>query len=193
MGQPDESAALRREADQILDGMGLRAALCEFGSPHVTGSYALDLMTWRDLDLYLEAEVMSERRFFELGGRIASILMPVKMNFRNERVARTPDLPREGLYWGTYFELAPGQSWKMDLWCVDTEECRRLLEHCSSIEERLTPGSRETILEIKAAVCSHPQYRRGFTSQDVYQAVLDDGIRTIEQFRACMRQRGFEI
>ena len=46
-------AALRAEADNLLIETGLMDLLRHRGSVHVSGSYALRLMTWRDLDIYL--------------------------------------------------------------------------------------------------------------------------------------------
>ena len=55
---------IRQEADEILDAQGLRKILNDYGTVHVTGSYSLGLMTWRDLDIYLESDDLSETRFF---------------------------------------------------------------------------------------------------------------------------------
>src|SRR4051812_46288798 len=92
---------IKKEADEILDRKGLRKILDAYGKPHVTGSYELDLMVWRDLDIYLEAGSMDERTFFSMGSEIAELLHPVKMSYRNERIMRTAGLP-DGMYWGIY-------------------------------------------------------------------------------------------
>ena len=91
---------IQAEADRILDS-GLSALLAEYGEVHLVGSYALRLMTWRDLDIHIVQEDADIDRFFGLGGRIASLLHPHRMHFRNESLARTPDLP-QGFYWGVY-------------------------------------------------------------------------------------------
>ncbi len=174
-------ASLRREADGLLRDRGLLALLARYGTPHVTGSYALQLMAWRDLDLYLEATGLGLAEFFALGGEIASALCPVRMSFRNERVARTPGLP-EGTYWGVYLGDERQGAWKIDLWAVEPEECRRLLRGQEELARRLTPEARRTILGIKAQVWAHPEYRRSFGSQDVYRAVLDHGVSDTEGF-----------
>ena len=176
------SAELRGEADRVIYGKGLLAMLEEYGEPHVSGSYALDLMVWRDLDVYLAADLMSEARFFELGGRLAETLAVSRMHFRNERLAQTAGLPR-GLYWGVYFDLMEDIHWKLDIWCVPRDECRRLLTHCQEIQGALTDGSRDAILAIKSACWQHPEYRSGFSSQDIYKAVIVDGIETVDEFR----------
>jgi hypothetical protein len=90
---------IHQEADEILEKKGLRKILSQYGIPHVTGSYVLGLMTWRDLDIYLESEYLNERKFFKLGDEFVSFFNPIKMSFRNERIAKTEGLP-DGLYWG---------------------------------------------------------------------------------------------
>lgn len=57
-----QNDALKQEADKLLVGKGLMRILEAYGRPYVTGSYDLDTMTWRDLDLYLEMETCSEER-----------------------------------------------------------------------------------------------------------------------------------
>jgi len=68
--------------------------LNSFGIPHVHDSYLLDLMTWRDLDIYLEAENIIETDFFMLDSKIAALLKPVKMSFRNQTIAKTRGFQR---------------------------------------------------------------------------------------------------
>jgi hypothetical protein len=184
----DVSTSLRTEADITLYDRGLLKILQKYGLPYVSGSYALDLMTWRDLDIYLEAEGLSVERFFELGSRLANRLAPPRMHFRNERIAQTQGLPH-GLYWGVYFDLSDRQSWKVDIWCVEREECHRLLSHVGSLLEKLTPDNRQVILAIKSECWNHPEYRRGFSSNDIYTAVLDDHVSTLEQFREYLKAK----
>jgi len=49
---------LRAQADDLLDRRGLRNLLQPFGQFRVVGSYSLHLMTWRDLDIALNAPAM---------------------------------------------------------------------------------------------------------------------------------------
>src|SRR6266849_6481035 len=129
---------IKKEADDILYQKGLLQILNEFGQPHVTGSYCLNLMTWRDLDIYLATEQINEATFFTLGGSIAALLNPVKMSFRNEKLKQTPGLP-DGLYWGIYLGDEREGAWKIDVWAVDRTECNRLINYCDAIEKKLTP------------------------------------------------------
>ena len=117
-------SALRKEADELLRGKGLLRLLESYGKPHVHGSYSLGTMVWRDLDLYLENAVITEKGFFELGGRLASLLSPTKMNYRDTRTVPVEGLPL-GLYWGVYQVHRSEDAWKIDIWATDSEQCKR--------------------------------------------------------------------
>jgi len=178
---------IKQEADEILTGKGLRELLNAYGQPHISGSYALGLMTWRDLDIYLETEDMPETKFFLLGGEIATLLRPVKMSFRNERIGKNKGLPH-GLYWGIYLGNERAGAWKIDVWAVNSRECQSLLQFCSGIKEKLTPAAVQHILDIKSRCWQHPEYRRSYTSTDIYTAVLEKGITDFTGFMDYVRK-----
>jgi hypothetical protein len=188
----EAEAALRCEARTIFEDQGLYRILSAFGHVEITGSYALELMTWRDLDTYVMRDGLTVDEFFALGAQVNTALNPTKMHFRNERIGRTPGLP-SGLYWGVYLGQEAG-SWKIDIWAVGTDEGRSLIEHCQSIWRRLTPEARQRILEIKSACWQHPLYRKGFSGADVYRAVLDHSVRDFTGFAAWLEaSRGIRI
>src|SRR5688572_19760313 len=122
---PDINQQIKHEADDILYRQGLFAILSKYGVPHITGSYSLNLMAWRELDIYIQNENISEAEFFQLGAEINRKYNPVKMSYRNERITQTKGLP-PGLYWGVYLGNERKGAWKIDLWVVDDNECQRL-------------------------------------------------------------------
>jgi len=178
---------IHKEADDILYKKGLLSIVKKLGVAYVTGSYSLNLMTWRDLDIYLEAEAIAEEDFFILGKEINNALCPVKMSYRNERIAQTEGLP-VGLYWGVYFGNERKGAWKIDVWAVDTKECQRRLKFCDDIAARLTPASREVILAIKSECWQDPEYRRSFSSKDIYEAVLNKHVTNIYEFKEFLKK-----
>jgi len=180
------SREIRVEADRIL-GSGLMNLLAENGEVHVMGSYALRLMAWRDLDIHVVQEAPDINKFFALGGHIATLLQPHRMHFRNEAQVGTPGLPR-GLYWGIYLGDERAGAWKIDVWQTNRQEFESVRRFGAEIASRLDDENRETILTIKAACWHHPEYRRGFTSADVYRAVLDRGVRDVASFWVDLRQ-----
>ena len=184
----DINDLIHKEADNILYERGLIRILQRFGTPHVTGSYSLNLMTWRDLDIYVESEDMTEENFFILGKEINDRFHPVKMSYRNERIAKTEDLPI-GLYWGIYLGNERRGGWKIDLWALDPEECVQRLKFCDGIAAQLAPASREIILEIKSECWQDPEYRRSYSSKDIYEAVLNEQVKNIREFKEFLKRK----
>ena len=180
------NSTIKAEADKIFFAHGLLDILNSFGTPHITGSYALDLMTWRDLDIYLQVDNFSQTDFFKLGGKISAAFNPVKMSFRNELIAQTKGLPT-GLYWGIYFGNERVGAWKLDIWAVNTTECQRLIQYCADIQQKLTPETVSDILNIKSQCWQDPEYRRSYSSADIYDAVLEKNVSSIESFRKYLK------
>ncbi|HYC86433.1 MAG TPA: hypothetical protein VEB86_14465 [Chryseosolibacter sp.] len=177
----EQNQIIKREADELLHRNKLLDVLQIYGIPRISGSYALDLMTWRDLDIYLEVDAITEADFFKLGGQLCEALFPVRMQFRNERIARSSGLPH-GLYWGSYLGDERKGSWKVDLWAVDKKECARLLEYCERIRQQLDDVSVAIILSLKSQCWQDPEYRRLYTSADIYDAVLFAGVKDLDGF-----------
>jgi hypothetical protein len=183
---PDINQKIKNEADVILYRQELFTVLSKYGVPYITGSYALNLMTSGDLDIYVQKENMDEAEFFQLGAEINKRYHPVKMSYRNERITQTKELPF-GLYWGVYLGNERKDGWKIDIWAVDEKECQRLLKFCNDIAAKLTPLSEEIILIIKSNCWQDPEYRRSYSSKDIYEAVLDQGITTLQEFRTYLQ------
>src|SRR5438874_1091255 len=78
-------------------------------------------------------------------------------------------------------------AWKIDIWVVDKIECERLLNYCTNIQNKLTPEKSFHILDIKSQCWKDPEYRRSYSSTDIYDAVLERGITTINAFREYLK------
>lgn len=182
-----DSKEIRSEADGILRS-GLQTILGRHGEVHIVGSYALGLMTWRDLDIHVVRQDLDVTAFFDLGREIACFLKPHRMHFRDESTVATPGLPR-GFYWGIYLGDERSGAWKIDIWQTNRQAFDLVRRFGEDLSARLNDANRAVILEIKAACWQHPQYRRGFTSADVYTAVLDRGVRDVPGFWADLRER----
>lgn len=172
---------LRAEADALLQERGLQQLIEEYAPVHITGSYTLHLMVWRDLDLAMEAPTISVPEFFDLGKRITMLLSPLKMFFTNNRDHDGSRYPR-GLYWGIRLGDVRRGAWKIDLWAFDSDECRAKVRECDALKRRLNDENRLTILRLKSQLWDTAQYRDTITSQDIYEAVLDGGVDTLDGF-----------
>lgn len=185
---PAVDEMLRAEADALLHQRGLQKLLEEYAPIHITGSYTLRLMVWRDLDIAMDAPAMSVPQFFDLGKRITALLSPWKMFFTNNRDNNGGRYP-QGLYWGIRMGDVRKGAWKIDLWAFDAEECRAKVRECEALMNRLNDENRLTILRLKSQLWDKPQYRDTITSQDIYDAVLDRGIDTFDEFMKYVEQK----
>ena len=68
MDAHEKSRKLHEEADEILHQRGVDAILRKYGKVHYTGSYALDLMAWPDIDITmrLHGDPYDFKQFFEI-------------------------------------------------------------------------------------------------------------------------------
>ena len=116
---------LRKEADEILHGdRGIDGILRSFGRVHYTGSYALDLMAWPDIDItmVLKGEPYSFDAFFEMGRQLAQVEGVDKIEFWNSLNWDVHNLPK-GLYWGVRLNTGTWDvPWKIDVWAASEKE-----------------------------------------------------------------------
>jgi hypothetical protein len=173
--------AIRSEADSLLYESGLRKLLEEYAPIYITGSYTLRLMVWRDLDIVMDAPAMTIPEFFDLGTRITLLLSPWKMFFTNNRDNDGGRYAR-GLYWGIRLGDVRRGAWKIDLWAFDSDESREKVSGCEALNHRLNDENRLIILNLKSQLWDKPQYRDTMTSQDIYDAALDYGVQTLDEF-----------
>ena len=68
------NSTIKAEADKIFFAHGLLDILNSFGTAYITGSYALGLMTWRDLDIYLQVDNFSRQTFLSSGVKYPPLL-----------------------------------------------------------------------------------------------------------------------
>jgi hypothetical protein len=73
--------------------------------------------------------------------------------------------------------------WKLDLWTARPEEFAPALPKRETWASLMTEDARSHILAIKEAVCDEPEYRKSLLSVHIYEAVLEHGIRELEEFR----------
>ncbi len=178
---------LRAEADALVERCGVLEILRQYGTPHLSGSYALQLMTWRDLDIYLET-APDVGSFLDLARELGERLSPRRLSYIDHlHFPATEGVT--GLYLGVRTDDLPRGGWKMDIWGLAPEVCAERLSYCASLAARIDDAARTAILRIKTEVCRHPAYRDAITSHDVYEAVLTAGAATAEEFWSYVGQR----
>lgn len=177
----DRQAALQAAADAAAADLSIDAVLGTLGEPVRVGSSAFGLMVWPDLDVTVVCARLAVPLVAALGQRLAVHPRVRQVVFRNDsRDWNTDPGYPDGLYLGLRYRGQTGEDWKVDIWFVDEPDRQPDLAHLRSLPPRLTDETRLAILRVKAAMWDQP----GYGSCDVYAAVLDHGVRTVEEFRA---------
>lgn len=183
-----QAAMLHAEADALLHQDGLLDVVRSFGLAHVAGSYGLDLMTWRDLDLRVQLPLDHDTNtFFQLGAQLAQQFVIHKATFSNQFIRA--DVPFDhGLYWGIRLEYQQ-QLWKIDLWGYGPQHYQAHVEQDVQLQAVLATADHVAILRIKDVLCQDERYRYDVTSMHIYQAVTTAGITTVDEFWWWREQR----
>jgi hypothetical protein len=136
------------------------------------------VLAYQDYAAGVRAEAVAQT-----GARLAVHPRVRQVQFRDDTgVWNTDPAYPDGLYLGLGYRSPQGRDWTLDIWFVDEPERQPDLTHLQAIPPRLTPDLRAAILQIKDAWADSPEYGRSVRSYDVYRSVLDDGVRTPEQF-----------
>jgi hypothetical protein len=89
-------------------------------------------------------------------------------------------------------ETEAGDEWKIDVSLWSPEAPPGPSAHAEELRRRLTPETRLAILWIKDVWHRVPSYPDRVSGMDVYEAVLEHGVRTPEQFGRYLRRRGHD-
>lgn len=180
---------LQTQAGALADDLRLDELLNTAGQPVRVGSAALGLMVRRDLDVTVVCERLDtamREAVVGIGAELTAHERVWRVTFRNDTGGwnTDPSYP-DGLYLGVGYQALDGQRWTLDLWFVDEPDRQPDLEHLRTLPGRLTDETRNAILAVKQAWAGKP----GYGSYDVYRSVLDDGVRTPEDYGAWLSRR----
>ena len=169
---------IREQADTLLFKKGLYKILKKYGNVLLTGSYSLELMYKKDLDISLVSPNLTVKDFYKMGGEISELINPHSVYYRNTKVKEINGRPDNALYFGFIFD-----DWKIDLWVVDKERTEGSEIYSNNILNKLTDEKRILILEIKKEYLDSKEYGKIFSSREVYDAVINKNIKSVKQFR----------
>ena len=139
-------------------------------------------MVARDIDVTTLCPTLEPEPIFELGRALARHPRVRKVTFRNDtgHWNTDPAYP-DGLYWGVEYVADDGAAWNLDLWFLAEGTTQFDLEALKTLPHRLSsPELRVAILRIKEAIDGETPRIRSYL---VYDAVLDHGVRTTDDFR----------
>lgn len=187
----EKQTDLQKQSTEVLSRLDLINTLSTYGEAKIVGSVALGLMTWPDIDIDLESkkEINSEDYF-----KIIKYLFKQKninqLILIDNRSAFEKNRP-QSFYIGVIYNLN-GINWKIDIRYL-TSSSAYAGDDLKQIRTQLSEDKIKSILEIKTAFHNHPKYRKEFSGYDIYKAVLEKNISTIEEFKKYLKVIGINF
>jgi hypothetical protein len=186
-------AALQAEAAAILADLDLAATVADVGPMLLAGSYISGLMCWPDLDVMVFAGAdFSPRDVLRLLQRIVDRPGVVGFDYRDERGPRSPTGTVRDERYHVVIELARnGRPWRIDLTLWLNDPHVNVTAWHESLRDTVTADQRSAILRIKDVWCRLPSYPDRIGGLQIYSAVLEDGVRTPQQFASWLAAHGY--
>jgi hypothetical protein len=179
-------AALQDEARELLAELDLATLVADIGPMLLAGSFVSGLMCWPEVDVMVQAgPEFSPQDVFALLRRIVGLPGVTALDYRDERGSRCETgQVRDERYHVPITVDRPARSWRIDLtlWLHDPH--RNVTRWHEELRERITAEQRGAVLRIKDVWHRRPEYPDEIGGLDIYTAVMDDGVRTPEEFAA---------
>jgi hypothetical protein len=176
---------LRAEAERLLT-LGLLDLLRRRCAATIVGSYALNLMTWRDLDLYGDATGLGMDDIYAIVHDIIPVYHPVWFE------AKEDDMGQGRCFFvGFETDVLESGRWNVDIWLLQKDVLDREIASLAQLRKEITPEIQQTILRLKAVLSSQGDYGIGSTIHSIhlYEAVIKHRLTTVEQIRAWMKEQ----
>ena len=164
-------------AQDILTQLQLMERWSAFGNPVLVGAAAYGLVVAPDIDMEIYCDEPKIKDGFEV--LLACALHPQVKKARFSNRLNEADM---GLYWQLVYQHENGQEWKIDMWSMRHDHPGPTSASLvGPMIQALTDVTRRVILDLKEQKLHDPMLQCG--SIHIYRAVLDDGVRNIEQFK----------
>ncbi|QVK17483.1 hypothetical protein KHQ81_11570 [Mycoplasmatota bacterium] len=171
---------LKKEANIFYNPL-LKSILNPYGKVIITGSYALDLMTWRDLDIFLEVENIKQSDIYDISCRIFKAYKPIWFETKDTFLDES-GCPK-GYFIGFESKIINNKLWNVDIWFTSNEYIENHLTYIEHLKKKITPKNKQLILMLKRLLIKEGYYGSQIFSVDIYQSVLEDQVSTLEEFK----------
>jgi len=184
----ERSAALRQEADLVLQKVRLHEILQPYGRLVPTGSYYLDVMIYPDIDLYISKVSIEE--LFAIGGQLAACEMVYQVVFER---SRTADLPG-GLYLKPRIEYGQwGRPWKIDIWSLQDRVIDEKMAEMFRFKQAMTAEVKERIVRYKYSILTESRRTPMYSGYYVCRAFIDEGLTDFEAVTQYLVEHGIQM
>lgn len=171
------SKKIKIQADALLKQTDLITILSAFGTPHIIGSYSMDLMYNPDLDIIVTSEHPRASSVAALD-TIVKKQMVQKLEYGDFITFKRENRP-EGCIIVLKAEVE-GIKWEIEIWFLTSaERGEKYAEHINSMANK---RMRDTILEFKYLVNEENISKHSIASTSIYEGVVDKGITDFKEF-----------
>jgi hypothetical protein len=183
--------ALQAEASRVIADLDLMSLLARVGRAEQVGSFVSGLMVWRDIDVAVVSPGLSTDGAWDVMRPIIARREVTRASYANESGhLNTSGRPYDDRhYFVIHYETAAHDDWKIDItfWLTDgpREQRARALALAGLPRE-----TRICILWLKDRWHRLPTYPHEVGGTDIYDAVLEHNVRTLDDFDAYLRERG---
>jgi hypothetical protein len=185
--------ALQREAQAVVTDLDLLPSLAQVGPAHQLGSSISGLMVWRDLDFIIICDpALDMTQIMKAVYPLLTHPRTMGLHYANERGSNNPySDPASDRYYFVFRHMTEqGQTWKIDLSFFFSEQMLGALDHLDWLQRELTEETRLAILWIKDIWHHLPAYPYRVGGYEMYDAVLNAGVRTPDEFDAYLIAHG---
>ncbi|MHA1344444.1 MAG: hypothetical protein ACTSQG_10675 [Promethearchaeota archaeon] len=180
---------LKDEADEIIERTEILEILASFGEVYPIGSYIMGLLTAREVDILLEVENFDDLHLtYDMSREFSKIEGLDDFYFRNDFLLESEKGPKF-MTWYIKFKLRKLKRWAFNIIVTGHEEASSILQNNKEIRNKINDNNRERILNLKSELCKTPDYREAFRANDIYKAVIECDINTMEEWRKWWRAK----
>jgi hypothetical protein len=178
----DRQDALQAEGRAFAAEHGIERLLEPLGRVIPVGSAVTGLMVWRDIDYTVDAPGVAAREVWDALHPLLHACQ--RLVYADE----TGDLAAEAAPFERHYFVFRLAGWKLDISVWANGAPHEVEQYQEKLRE-VDLSTRLAILRIKDAWHMRPEYPEIIGGFEVYEAVLDHGIRTAEEFDAYLGRR----
>lgn len=177
---------IKRQADDILYKYNLFDELSKYNKVYFIGSYRMDLMIWNDLDLYVDNVDVKMSDIYKIIDFIIIKFKPIWFEAKEGR-------ENNKKYYFIGFETNIfDKLWNIDIRFICKSDINESITYCENISTiaKNDTNIKNAINNIKLQLIDDDNYSYDkYTSIDVYNAVINKGIRNINEFYSMYNEK----
>jgi hypothetical protein len=180
MSRTERAEARLQVAQEILDELRVAERWGEYGEVVVVGSVGIGVVVQPDIDLEVHCDEPRVADGFAVMATLAEAPKSRRITYLDAR-----DRHELGQYWKLEYERTPDETWTIDMW-VFARGAASGAALTNAMRAALTDETRDRILAIKEEAMELGERTRGYW---LYQAVLEAGVRTYDDYRTWLGDR----